>query len=240
MLRRIATLLFLLGSACTLSANHAITPSPDGTGGRDASVSDPAGDGNQPDDSDPHPDDSDDPQPGDGDDTPRHDGGSLTLGDGAVAPDPDPPRPSCGSADFPCVPPEGCTASESTGHTYFFCPMQVSWDDARKSCQQAGSDLLIIDDQAENEFAKSHIMGDSWMGLNDQGSEGSYQWIVPGSDALDGAALGYASWAFAQPDDCSVFDVQNCTILQSDGNWNDVSCGDGCIGGPRAYVCETY
>jgi hypothetical protein len=243
MLRRFATLLVFLGCACKLSANHAITPAPDGMSGRDASADDAhdsAHDGNQPDDSEHHPDDPDDPDPGDGDDTLRHDGGSSLDADGAVPPDPDPARPSCGSAEFPCVAPEGCTASEFAGHSYFFCPQQVSWDDARASCQAAGSDLLIVDDQAENDFAKSHVSGDTWIGLNDLGTEGMYQWIVPGSDALAGAALDYASWAFAQPDDCALFDVQNCTILQTDGNWNDVSCGDGCSGGPRAYACETY
>jgi hypothetical protein len=118
--------------------------------------------------------------------------------------------------------------------------VQVTWVEARASCQQAGTDLIVIEDSSENDFAKSNIGGDSWIGVNDQGMEGTYQWIVPGRDAVSGQALGYASWAFAQPDDCTVFGEQNCTILQTDGNWNDVSCTDGCIGGPRRYVCESY
>jgi hypothetical protein len=244
MLRRIATLLVPVLLSCTVGANKAISP----------------GNGLESDDDDAMQDDTDDTpdetpgedpdDPGDGDtnppngdhdaghDTPRHDAGSHHDADGGSTPEPIPP---CGGPDTPCTAPADCTAEEFAGHTYFFCTTSLVWADARATCQAAHTDLAIIDDQAENDFVTSKLKGESWLGINDQETEGSYVWIVPGTSEVSGAAQSFTAWAGSQPDNCLIFGTQHCAMIQTDGFWNDVACADGClVGGPRNVLCESY
>jgi hypothetical protein len=227
--RRILCVITSFMSACAFGATNAIAPSEEGLTTGDGVIQGDEGDAQagtpavEPDLSGAL----------DGGTYPDGTGSSETPGPGAI--------PSCGGPELACTPPAGCTAAEHAGHTYFFCTTTAVWRDARATCQGAHSDLAIVDDQAENDFITSRLSAESWLGINDQETEGVYVWIVPGTAAVSGAPQSFAAWAAAQPDNCLVFGAQHCAMIQLDGTWNDVACSDGCfVGGPRAILCESY
>ena len=64
---------------------------------------------------------------------------------------------------------------ESSG--YWFCTDAKSWSGARAVCQSASeTDLVHIDDSAENDFITANVVSDSWHGGNDISVEGTWRW----------------------------------------------------------------
>ncbi len=140
-----------------------------------------------------------------------------------------------------CVAPSNCAEEEYGGHTYFVCSDSLTWDAARTRCREAGTDLAIIDDQAENDFVASKLAKPSWIGLNDRDTEGDYRWIAPGSTSSSGSSASFINWAKSVPDNCGagLFGQQDCVRIASDGTWNDSDCAGGCTEGTFAFVCES-
>ncbi len=147
----------------------------------------------------------------------------------------------CANVDT-CEVPTGCTAAEFGEHAYFVCSQKLSWDDARGRCRAADTDLVIVDDEAENMFVAGAVSAPSWIGLHDRDAEGDYRWMPPGSTSRDGASVSFANWAPATPDNCGagIFGQQDCVRIARDGTWNDSHCGGGCFEGAFAFVCESF
>lgn len=162
----------------------------------------------------------------------------------------------CGSGES-CIasrcwapPPEGCASRIHEGRAYLFCNQERPWRAARESCLGARMDLLIVDDAAENEFARG-IGAVSWLGANDLANEGTFRWPTAGSaDRPNGAALmgGYSNWLPDEPNNTRRCDGvplgggclgresdEDCVELNTEGRWNDFECERG-----RRYVCESY
>ncbi|XP_041812441.1 C-type mannose receptor 2 [Chelmon rostratus] len=72
----------------------------------------------------------------------------------------------------------------------------LTFEEARKSCEDHGAALVTITNRFEQAFANSLVFGRSddsfWIGLNDQGSPGSFHW-------LSGDEVSYTNWNRDQP-----------------------------------------
>ena len=114
----------------------------------------------------------------------------------------------------------------------------ATWTNAYSTCQQMGTTLASIPDNATQWFILNHIKaGDEktwyswWTGLNDRGMEGGYSWV-------DGSALGFTNWALGEPNDMSGAEdcVENVIYQGWKGftnKWNDQSCKS-----TRTYLCQ--
>jgi hypothetical protein len=164
------------------------------------------------------------------------DGGNL---DGAT-----PPRDAeCADECKPVITvPAGCSRQDRLDRVYLFCSDAVRWDDARASCLAAGTDLVLIEDEAENAFVAANTAAAAWIGATDRTTEGSFVWITPGQSGASSLPVTFARWALATPDNClgGVIGQQDCVRIASDGSWNDSDCEGGCTEGLFAFVCESY
>lgn len=72
----------------------------------------------------------------------------------------------------------------------------LTFDEARKSCENNGAALVTITNRFEQAFANSLVFGRSgdsfWIGLHDQGSPGSFHW-------LSGDEVSFTNWNRDQP-----------------------------------------
>lgn len=125
----------------------------------------------------------------------------------------------------------GCTVDAHGGHEYLFCELDSNWGQARTSCQIAGYDLVVIADKTEHDWVvgklKSKSRGKWHIGLHDRDDEGKFKWV-------DGTAPGFTSWGSWEPND--FLWSEDCVILNKDGSWNDINCGDTLREG---FICET-
>ncbi|MBM4361815.1 MAG: hypothetical protein FJ104_03980, partial [Deltaproteobacteria bacterium] len=114
---------------------------------------------------------------------------------------------------------------ERGGHCYKIETSGASFASARTTCQAlgAGYDLITVDDAAEDTWLASQTVNDTWIGLSDAVTEGTFLWT-------DGAAPTYTNFD-AEPNsgdasDCAYFDDANA-------RWYDMPCGTA-----RRAVCE--
>ncbi|XP_063042876.1 C-type lectin domain family 4 member E-like [Engraulis encrasicolus] len=99
---------------------------------------------------------------------------------------------------------------------YYFSTDVMNWTDSRDACVTMGGHLLILNSEAEMDFARDNGAG-FWIGLSDLDEEGTFRWV-------DGTLLtnSYLTWSPGQPNnwknqDCAVF-------LESDSFLGDDSC----------------
>jgi formylglycine-generating enzyme required for sulfatase activity/serine/threonine protein kinase len=113
-----------------------------------------------------------------------------------------------GPHDMPAKP------AEFAGHCYhvFHVPGELSWQEAQKACRALGGTLACIETKEENDFL-ARLTGDRqlWIGLNDFGEEGQWQWI-------NGSPVPYTNWQPGQPDGGR--DQQGVTMRKG-GVWGD-------------------
>ena len=76
--------------------------------------------------------------------------------------------------------------------------------------------LVTITSQSENDFVTDLIEDDTrtWIGLSDQVTEGTYEWVT-------GEPFDYSNWASGQPDNAGG-NEHYIELLGSNGKWNDV------------------
>jgi hypothetical protein len=141
----------------------------------------------------------------------------------------------------PVAPPECPVAETREGRTYYFCDPLMEWEDARAFCQGFGTDLAVIDDQAENDFVTLRMRGKSWLGLYVPNPDGcdpvlgcEFHWV--NGVVLD--ATRYANWNMdtGEPNNTggSEFCVEILNDLSVSGRWNDAPCSS-----RLNIVCET-
>jgi hypothetical protein len=129
----------------------------------------------------------------------------------------------------------GTQASGTEGHTYYVCG-KLEYTKARAFCQAFGTDLVRIGSAAENAFVQNMFpFGvNAFLGLEDPngcpgGSDGvpcKFKWI----DLTD---ISYTSWDPGEPNNSQ--GIEQCVEMRkSNGQWNDVPCGN-----PLRVVCET-
>ena len=131
---------------------------------------------------------------------------------------------------FACDSPEDCL--ERTGcdlawgaSAYLVCADAArTWDGAREACAAVGSDLVVLEDAAENDLVYEASGSDMTIGLTDALVEGSFEWV-------DGQPAAFTHWGEGQPDDAG--DGEDCVELWPDGVWNDIPCDI-----EQGFVCE--
>jgi len=127
-----------------------------------------------------------------------------------------PSNPSC----------QGCGLGLLGDHAYYYCPGPVAWADARTSCGQFQADLVIVDDQAEQDFLLTQpIEAVVFIGLSDEAVEGTFVWV-------DGTAPAFTAWGMGEPN--NALDGEDCGQLAvATAAWNDIACATA-----GAFVCE--
>ncbi len=106
---------------------------------------------------------------------------------------------------------------------------ESSWQDAQLAAMAMGGHLATVEDESENAFLLStfsaRVLGEApsgkvamWIGLNDAGVEGSFQWV-------SGSSATYRNWNPGQPESTWP-DEDFVGILVSGlgtpGRWHDV------------------
>ncbi len=99
----------------------------------------------------------------------------------------------------------------------------VDYDGAIDTCTADGSHLVVIDDMAENLFVGAFAGEETFIGLDDLGSEGTFRWVT-------GASSTFRGFGGAEPNDSG---VEDCTYSRADGSWNDTGCQE-----LKHAVCE--
>uniref|UniRef100_H2RRN8 C-type lectin domain-containing protein n=1 Tax=Takifugu rubripes TaxID=31033 RepID=H2RRN8_TAKRU len=83
---------------------------------------------------------------------------------------------------------------------YFFSCELKSWEASRQNCRQVGADLVVVDTSEEQKFLSKNIKKETWIGLNDVETEGTWKWTDGSLNGL--GALGLLTF-------------QNCFYLRT-------------------------
>jgi len=139
----------------------------------------------------------------------------------------------------------GCVSVAKQGHEYVFCFSPSTQAEARAYCNDHGTTLAVIEDQAENTWIANEFSAEyggesprAFIGANDVSNEGEWRWADGVTFWRSGAPASgrYANWASGEPNDSSPSTgaSEDClSIGFSDATWDDVSCT-----AELPYVCE--
>jgi len=107
---------------------------------------------------------------------------------------------------------------DHNGHRYFKSTTNKTFAEARRIADSLGGYLTIPDNKAENDFLKSLIDSDTWIGVTDEITEGTWRDIFNNT-------LSYTNWNTGEPnntsnneDYVSLIGFTGTTVL---GLWND-------------------
>lgn len=115
------------------------------------------------------------------------------------------------------------------GYCYHFLIASKTWEEASRSCQKDGAELVTISDKAENDYlatisdelsSAAPTMRRFWIGLNDRQQEGQMTWA-------SGEPSSFTSWGPRQPSiNRKRRTEENCVVINSQypGLWDDISC----------------
>ncbi len=106
----------------------------------------------------------------------------------------------------------------ATGHNYYLLET-AAWSEAQKKARSMNGTLAVINDAAENAWVLANVAqfdGNTtricFLGLHDQVTEGSFQWI-------DNSFVSYTNWAAGEPNNSG--GVEHFAELLSNGTWRD-------------------
>ena len=91
----------------------------------------------------------------------------------------------------------------------------TTWLEAEAFCEADGAHLIVIDDLAENNFARSLIATTNehvWLGGGDHLVEGTFGWVT-------GRPMTFTRWGSTEPNNTS--NIEDCMEIDSNGLWND-------------------
>lgn len=126
-----------------------------------------------------------------------------------------PPTPACRTMS------SGFTLID--GRRYFLHEdTPLTWAAAKTACEQIGAHLSVLSDLDESDHVDSEFLGDSWIGLSDQTTEGAWTWLNGSTDA-------YRKWGAFSPHTGDT--NRNCVVVNL--SWYDIACTE-----TREYSCE--
>jgi len=98
-------------------------------------------------------------------------------------------------------------------------PAKKNWNDARKTCQLEGGDLVNVDHPVINAWLSEQDpkLGVLWIGATDNAKEGTYVWT-------NGSPASKEFWWPGEPNNCC--GGQNCAVVnfKKPGKWDDQGC----------------
>ncbi|MEM9916871.1 MAG: lectin-like protein [Bacteroidota bacterium] len=106
---------------------------------------------------------------------------------------------------------------EFNNSKYFLSNNYNTWPDAKNAAEAIGGHLLVINDANENNFVQSNAgSGSIWIGLTDENSEGTFNWI-------NNDPLSYTNWASSEPSGNPGEDYARMRL--DNGKWTDRTIG---------------
>ena len=104
----------------------------------------------------------------------------------------------------------------------------MTWSAAKTHCVSLGSLLATIHSREENDFVRTLIPDQAWLGANDIVLDGTWVW----EDGVEWG--GFTPWLSGEPDGG---DNEQCLhmIYDSTGEWNDASCSN-----QKHFVCKKW
>ena len=107
----------------------------------------------------------------------------------------------------------------------------LSWQEARKACEDLNSTLAIISSLSEHLALKRRIYGkrkkNTWIGLHRNSSvQNGWLWV-------DGSRLNDSHWGKSEPNNIDEECVEMRPFKPHNGGWNDQECSD-----TINYICE--
>lgn len=112
-------------------------------------------------------------------------------------------------------------------HRYLVCPTYRTNQEAIVHCQELGAELVVLDCAGEEAWLRDALkaadVGDTWLGLTDWLTEGTFL-------RRDGSTPSYLDWAAGEPNDSG---GEDCVEFYTWGQWNDISCE-----ATNAVACE--
>ncbi|XP_027880148.1 CD209 antigen-like protein E [Xiphophorus couchianus] len=115
---------------------------------------------------------------------------------------------------------------------YFLSTSSGSWNKAREDCRNRGGDLVVINDDDEQNFLSTIINKETWIGLNDIETEGSWKWV----DDTPLTQLLTKHWSKKQPDNGGgdpYWGEEDCAHINTEKLWNDRNCSSS-----MQWICE--
>lgn len=156
--------------------------------------------------------------------------GGAFAGDGGAGGEGGAP-PTCTTV----APDATCTCVAHDAHDYWFCTTFLGFTAAEAKCTARGMHLPKVETQAEDAWlfamCAEKSMGEYFLGGSDADVPDTWTWLQGGTfwqGVADGTAMGYTNWNSNEPNDSG-----DCLVVQSNGPWDDRTCGD-----QRKYVCE--
>lgn len=125
----------------------------------------------------------------------------------------------CTIADHPTLDTPGARLllHPVTGHCYVYVPVGLDWFTADDLCSQAGGELAVPSDSAENDTFVAEVRGAGgpqvWIGINDTASEGLFFSVTGESFATQ--------WGAGEPNNVG---NEDCVAMLSNTNWFDLGC----------------
>uniref|UniRef100_A0A3B5QNG6 CD209 antigen-like protein C n=2 Tax=Xiphophorus maculatus TaxID=8083 RepID=A0A3B5QNG6_XIPMA len=115
---------------------------------------------------------------------------------------------------------------------YFFSTSSGSWNKTREDCRNRGGDLVVINDDDEQNFLSTITNKETWIGLNDMETEGSWKWV----DDTPLTQLLTKHWEQPQPDNGGgdpKWGEEDCAHITIYKLWNDRKCS-----ASLQWICE--
>lgn len=110
---------------------------------------------------------------------------------------------------------------------YYTSESCKAWLKAEGVCRDRGSNLVTVRSQEENVYVQNRHNGEqTWIGLNDRGVEGNFNWS-------GGIESNFTYWVPGQPNNYNNQDCVHTLGVNHKFEWNDISCSD-C----RNYTCS--
>ena len=111
------------------------------------------------------------------------------------------------------------------GHCWVKCTANVGFVQASQACAGWMGALGAVDDATEQSCVESRVSDNIWIGLRQDDAATApaqgWNWNTPATPVV------YTHWQSGVPDDAD--DRENrseqCAKMQSDGTWDDISCG---------------
>jgi hypothetical protein len=149
------------------------------------------------------------------------------LAAGTVLTAADPPSPPPGATAPPGPP---ATAVAFGGHHYLVSTEDLSWQDAKRRCEELGGHLAVITTQEEQAFVTQLAAGRYlFLGATDAEAEDVWEWIT-------GEPFTYTAWMSGQPNNYG--GEEHYLATYDDGEWVDVAADGDDFWMPTGFICE--